>query len=179
MYCMLRYYRNKIIIIMPTCKEFVLDDLFAVTAIPIANIPASAIASPASQVTPTIGKTTIVPSMLSGSITIGQQPAVADGILIPIMRLTGKAKDEESDAIAGRLHTVTVNCQVDERDTSVWSSMLTLERTPSHLLLTFRDKSQAFVAATADTYLFKTDRDGAKTSASFRIENLMGIQMLL
>jgi hypothetical protein len=74
---------------------------------------------------------------------------------------------------------VTVNCQIDDRDPSVWTKLLTLERTPSHLMLTFRDKIRAFVQANKDTYLCTVDRDGAKTSVQFRIECLMGIQMLV
>ncbi len=164
---------------MTNCKEFVLDDVMAITAIPIANIPATSVASPVNSLTPTISKAFVIPSILSGSITVGLLQATSEGTLIPIIRTTGKAKDDESDSVTGRLHTVTVNCQVDERDASIWDNLLTLERTPSHLLLTFRDKTQAFVAATQDTYVCKTDRDGAKTSVAFRIENLMGIQMLV
>lgn len=160
---------------MTTCKEFVLDDVMAITAIPVADFaPGTA----AWQLTPTIAKTGFSPSLF-GSITIGLQPAAAGRPLIPIIRTTGKAKDDEGDSVAGRLHTVTVTCQVDDRDSSIWNNLLTLERTPSHLLLTFRDKTQAFVSATKDTYLFKTERDGAKTSASFRIENLMGTQIIV
>ena len=160
---------------MTTCKEFVLDDVMAITAIPVTDFaPGTA----AWQLTPTIAKAGFSPS-LSGSITIGLQPAVADRPLIPIIRTTGKAKDDEGDSVAGRLHTVTVTCQVDDRDFSIWNHLLTLERTPSHLLLTFRDKTQAFVSATQDTYTCTVDRDGAKTSVQFKIQNLMGIQMIV
>ena len=117
--------------------------------------------------------------MLSGSITIGLHPATPGGTLIPIMRKSGKAKDDESDSVAGRLHTVTVTCEADDRDSDVWNDLLTLERTPSHLLLTFRDNTRAFVAATQDTYLCTTERDGSKTSVTLRIQNLMGIQPLV
>jgi hypothetical protein len=77
------------------------------------------------------------------------------------------------------LHKITVKCQIDDREPSVWANLLTLERTPSHLLLTFRDKSRAFVQGSKDTYLCTVDRDGAKTSVQFRIECLMGIQMIV
>ena len=164
---------------MISCKEFILDDVMAVTAIPIANIPAGSIASPVNQLIPTLPKSSIAPSMLAGSITIGLQPAVLGGTLIPIMRKSGKAKDDENDSVAGRLHTVTVTCEADDRDPSVWNHLLALERTPSHLLLTFRDNIRAFVAANEDTYLCTIERDGSKTSINLRVQNIMGIQLLV
>lgn len=163
---------------MNNCKEFVLDDLMAIVAIPIENIPASSIDSVANRLTPTIAGTGFSPS-LSDAITIGMQPAVSGGILIPIRRFTGKAKDDESDSVAGRLHTVTVTCEVDDRDGEVWDHLLTLERTYRHLILTFRDNSRAFVSSTQDTYICNVERDGAKTTVTFRIQNLMGIQLIV
>lgn len=160
---------------MPSCKEFILDDVMAITAIPVTDFyPGSS----GWQLQPVIAASAFFPTF-TRAITIGQRPATTGGTLIPIMRLTGKAKDDESDQTAGRLHKVTVNCQIDDRDPSVWTNLLTLERTPSHLLLTFRDQSRAFVQASKDTYLCTVDRDGAKTSVQFRIECLMGIQMLV
>lgn len=164
---------------MTNCKEFVLDDVMAITAIPLANISASSITSPVNQLSPTLPSSVIVPSMLSSSITIGLQPAVLGGTLIPIMRKSGKAKDDENDSVAGRLHTVTVTCEADDRDSDVWNHLLALERTPSHLLLTFRDNTRAFVSATEDTYLCNVERDGSKTSITLRVQNLMGIQLLV
>lgn len=168
---------------MTTCKEFILDDLMAITAIPIADYDPASISGVSTGIAPwllapVIPKAQFNP-MLDDAITIGLQPAVEGGTLIPIMRLTGKATDDESDQTAGRLHKVTVSCQVDDRDLSVWEHLLTLERTYSHLLLTFRDQSHAFVQGSQDTYLCTVDRDGAKTSVQFRIECLMGIQMIV
>ena len=176
---------------MPTCKEFALDDVMAITAIPVTVYTPAAVpnGSPSGinswLLAPVIRKTQFSPT-LTRAITIGQKPATIGSTLIPIMRLTGKAKDDESDQTAGRLHKVTVNCQIDDRDLSrdqngltVLDHLLTLERTPSHLLLTFRDQSRAFVQASKDTYLCTVDRDGAKTSVQFRIECLMGIQMIV
>lgn len=169
---------------MPTCKEFTLDDLMAITAIPVtvynpAAVPGGSPLGVNSWLfSPVIPKAQFSP-IFTRVITIGQQPTNTGGILIPIMRGTGKAKDDESDQTAGRLHKVTVNCQIGNRDPSVWTNLLTLERTPSHLLLTFRDQSRAFVQASKDTYLCTVDRDGAKTSVQFRIECFMGIQMIV
>ena len=169
---------------MTNCKEFVLDDVMAVTAIPVADYnPADMPDVFASGVAPWL-LAPVIPSSqfappLGNSITIGLQPAADGGTLIPIIRMSGKAADEENDQTAGRLHKVTVNAQVDERDTAVWEYLLVLERTSSHLLLTFRDQSRAFVQGGKDTYLCTVSRDGAKTSVQFRIECLMGIQTIV
>ena len=168
---------------MATCKEFFLDDIMAICAIPVTDFNPG---FSGWQLQPVIAVAAFSPTTLTSAITIGQQPATTGGTLIPIMRLTGKAKDDESDQTAGRLHKVTVNCQIDDRDLSrdasgmtVLDHLLTLERTPSHLLLTFRDQSRAFVQGSKDTYFCTVDRDGAKTSVQFRIECLMGIQMIV
>lgn len=162
--------------IMTNCKEFVLDDLMAVTAIPVSDFsPGFA----AWQLTPTIPSAGFSPT-LTRAIVIGQKPAVAGGRLIPIVKLTGKAKDDETDSVAGRLHKVAVTCQVDDRDGGVWADLLTLERRQSHLLLTFRDgTTRGFVQATGDTYICTVERDGAKTSVAFHIQNTMGIQLIV
>lgn len=159
---------------MNSCKEFVLDDVMAITTIPVTDFNAGVSTW---QITPTIDASAFSPT-LTHSITIGLQPANSAGILIPIIRFTGKAKDQESDNVAGRQHTVNVACEVDDRDSESWNHLLTLERTPAHLLLSFRDGTRAFVMATIDTYLCEVERDGAKTSVSFNIHNLMGIQLI-
>lgn len=160
---------------MTQCSEFVLDDLMAITAIPVTDFsPGFA----AWQLTPTIPSAGFSPT-LSGAIVIGQRPAVSGGALIPIMKFTGKAKDDETDSVAGRLHKVAVTCQADDRDPAVWDYLLALERTPSHLLLTFRDGTRGFAQATVDTYTCTVERDGAKTSVAFHIQDLMGIQLIV
>lgn len=159
---------------MINCTEY-LDDAIAITAIPV---DAFDLGAATWQLTPTIPALSFTPP-LSSAITIGIQPATNGGAHIPIVRRSGKATDEESDSVAGRLHAVTVTCEIDERDTSVWDKLLTLERTPSHLLLTFRDGTRAFAAATKDAYIFTTARDGSKTTVTFKIQNIMGIQTIL
>lgn len=160
---------------MNNCKEFVLDDMMAITAIPVADVT---IGAAAWQLQPTIPAAAFSPSLAS-AVTIGQQPATAGGMLIPIIRKTGKAKDSESDSVAGRQHAVSVSCDVDDRDSAVWNLLQILERTPSHLLLTFRGGVQAFVQATQDTYQCLVERDGSKTGVQFSIGNLMGIQLIV
>jgi len=163
---------------MTNCKEFVLDDLMAITAIPVSDISAGDPDSPVNRLTPTIPAEYFNPTM-DNAIVIGRQPATTDGVLIPIKRMSGKAKDDVSDSVAGRLHTVSVSCEVDDRDAEVWNHLLTLERTPSHLLLMFRGGNRAFVPVTEDTYQCSVERDGAKTSASFKIQCLMGMQLIV
>lgn len=166
---------------MNNCTELLLDDLLAITAIPVSDFPPGI---QPWQLAPSIGEDYFYPT-LTNAVAIGLQPAAPGGALVPIRRLTGKAKDAESDSVAGRLHSVTVSCEVDTRDLSpddsgrtVLDHLLTLERTPSHLLLTFRGGARGFVQATEDTYVCEVERDGAKTGVSFRIQDLMGIQMI-
>ena len=165
---------------MNDCKEFVLDDLMAITAIPVDDIPARDLLSPANNLAPVMENDDLSPYPLADAITIGLKPAVSGGALVPIKRFTGKAKDDEGDSVAGRLHTVSVSCEVDDRDNSVWNHLLTLERGAHHLLLTFRDGvTRAFVCASQDTYLCNAERDGSKTTVTFRIQCLMGIQLIV
>jgi len=160
---------------MIRCGEYVLDDLTAVTVIPVADFdPGTA----AWQLAPTIDAVLFNP-YLGHAVTIGRQAASAGGALIPIRPFTGKAKDDESDSVAGRLHKVSVTCEVDDRDFAVWPILLAVERMQGHLLLTFRDGTRGFVQATDDTYVCTVERSGAKTTVQFRIENMMGIQLLV
>lgn len=163
---------------MTNCKEYILDDLMAITAIPVADIDAGDPLSPVNQFAPVIDSTGFNPT-ITHAVVIGRQPATANGTLIPISRNTGKAKDTESDSVAGRLHTVTVTCETDDRAGETWAHLFALERTPSHLILTFRDgTTRGFVASNDDTWQCNTDRDGQKTSVTIRIQNLTGIQMI-
>lgn len=158
---------------MINCKEFTLDDLTAVTAIPVEDYTPG---FSAWQLTPTIPSAAFSPTLVR-AVTIGQQ--AQNGRLVPIRRDSGKAKDDESDKVSGRQHTVSVSCEADDREPAVWSLLLALERTPSHLLLTFRDGTRGFVQATEDTYVCAAERDGAKTSVQFKVCNTMGIQLLV
>ena len=157
-----------------SCKEFNLDDLLAITAIPVTDY---SLGTYDWQLKPTIKNTAFSPS-LTNAIAIGIKPATAGGKLIPIMRASGKAKDSEDDSVAGRKHSVSVSCEADDRESAVWNYLFSLERTPCHLLLTFRGDTRGFVAATEDTYMCEVDRSGGKTSVSFKIENLMGVQLI-
>ena len=109
---------------MINCSEFILDDVMAITAIPLAYYTSTdGFLSPVlSAFSPTFGASTIV---------VGTQRAMALGVsvgsLIPIIHKTAKAKDSESDSVAGRLHSVTVDCDVDDRDYAVWNVLRTLE----------------------------------------------------
>lgn len=180
---------------MKNCKEYDLDDIMAITAIPVADIPAGEPSSPANSLTPVISGDSFAPT-LAHAITIGREllDMTAGGgtpnrsaFLVPAIRRTGKAKDDTSDGVAGRSHSVTVSCEVDERGGEIWGTAqalggtpcsLRLERIPHHLVLVFRDKTAGFVSATRDSYRCNVERDGAKVSVSFHIHNIMGIQML-
>lgn len=157
------------------CKEFDLNGLLSVTAIPVTDYSPG---THAWQVSPTIPSTDFSPK-LANAIVIGAFPATTGGKLIPIMRGSGKVKDDENDSVAGRKHTVTVSCEADDRDKTTWGYLTTLERTPCHLLLTFRGGARAFVAATQDTYACEVNREDAKTSVSFKVDDLMGLQLII
>ena len=157
------------------CKEFYLDDVMAIVAVPVDDYDFWPYVSP---LHPTIASADLSLPM-TNAIVIGQQAATDGGDLIPIINMTGKAEDAEDDSVAGRKHTVTVKCEVDDRDSDTWPLLRTLEITPRHLLLTFRGKKQAFVAASKDTYKFSVSRSGAKTSVQFRIESLSGLQLIV
>lgn len=158
-----------------TCTELVREDVLEIIAIPLGNITPG---TQSWQLNPTIDSNRFSPSM-AGAITVGLKPVTPIGRLIPIVRETGKAKDSEADSVAGRLHTVNVSCDVDDREHEVWDFLYALERTESHLILVFRDRSRAFVQATSDTYLCEVERSGGKTTVTFRIQNLMGIQLIV
>lgn len=157
------------------CKEFYLDDVLAIIAVPVNDYDFWPYVSP---LQPTIASADLSLPM-TNAIVIGQQAATDGGDLIPIIKMTGKAEDSEDDSVAGRKHTVTVKCEVDDRESDTWPLLRTLETTPRHLLLTFRGKKQAFVAASKDTYQFRVSRSGAKTSVQFHIESLSGLQLVI
>lgn len=160
-----------------TCKEFPLADLSAITAIPL-----SAYTETGTMLSPVIDKNGFSPTINADTIVIGIRKAINNsgpvGSLIPIVHGTGKAKDDEGDSVAGRKHPVNVTCEVDDRDSSVWTTLLTLERTPHHLILTGRTGDRFFVRSTEDTYHCETSRDGAKTQVQLRVECLMGLQVI-
>lgn len=157
-----------------SCSEYNLDDLLAIVAVPVADY------SPLTygwQLRPTIPNASFSPP-LTNAIAIGQCPTYTGSKLIPMTSKSGKAKDSESDSVAGRKHSVTVSCEADDRDSTTWDYLFSLERTPCHLILTFRNSARAFVQASEDTYLCEVNRENAKTSLDFKIENLMGIQLI-
>ena len=158
---------------MISCKEFALEDLMAIVAIPLDKY----IPTGTSEIEPTLEHDDFEPVIDDDAITIGSVAPV--GALIPIMLATGKVKDSTSDSVAGRLHTVAVSCEIDQRDSDVWALLLRLERTPRHLIITSRDGTRFFAQATRDTYLCNTDRDGSKTTVSFTVKCLMGLQEIV
>lgn len=157
------------------CGEYTYDNLLAITAIPVTDYDLGSLDW---QLKPTIRNTAFSPPINAKTIVIGLQPAVTGGFLVPMKRDSGSVKDSESDSVAGRKHTVSVECEADERNPLVRDILLQLERTPSHLLLTFRNGVQGFASATIDTYQCAVDRSGGKTNVKFDLENLMGIQII-
>ena len=159
---------------MSNCNEFYLDNMMEVVAIPINDYNHWN----ASALQPTISKDDFEPT-LDNAIVIGMDPVNDKRYLIPIRPGSGKANDDEGDSVYGRKHTVVVSCEVDSRYDGILSLLRTLELTPCHLILTFRNNNRAFVAATQDTYHCKVSRDGSKTQVQFRIECISGIQLIV
>lgn len=165
---------------MSDCKEYVIG-VMEIWAWPVKDADDDNASNVVNQLTPYIPANGMTLQNTDIDIVIGlTKPANTNATLVPIVRMTGKAKDDESDSVAGRLHTVTVSCEVDERGGEIWRQQLTLERKAHHLLLTYRDGvTKAFVAASADAYQCNVERDGSKVTVAFKIQNLMGIQQLL
>ena len=161
---------------MSDCKELLIG-VMTIAAIPVKETDDDNTTYVVNQLTPYI-KDANIP--LDNAVVFGLASPSINATLVPIVRMTGKAKDDESDSVAGRLHTVTVSCEVDERGGEIWRQQLTLERKAHHLLLTYRDGvTQAFVAASADAYQCNVERDGSKVTVAFKIQNLMGLQQLV
>ena len=164
---------------MGDCREFALDDLTAIVAIPVTNYTPSGDMA-AIMLEPSVNGSYFSPPVGDGTITIGSV-APSGSALIPIIPGTGRVKDAESLSTAGRLHTVSVECEVDDRDEEVWTDALLqkLERIPRHLLLTSRDGTRFFVQGSEDTYLCTVSRDGEKTGVSLKVQCLMGVQRIV
>lgn len=162
---------------MNACSEFVLDSVVEITAIPL-----TAYNPTATLLSPVIDASGFNPTLNNDTIVVGLAKAVSSGnpvgSLVPVIHGTTKVKDSESDNVAGRLHSVSIDCEVDDRDSNTWQTLYTLERTPRHLILKLRDGSCVFVMASEDTYLCTMQRGGGKTSVSWRIHNRMGLQLV-
>lgn len=162
---------------MTPCSEFVLDDVMAITAIKL-----SSYSNTGTLLSPVIDGQYFNPTFDASTVVVGMAHAEsggsAVGSLVPIIRSSAKAKDTEADSVAGRSHTVSVECEVDDRDSGKWSILRDLERTPRHLILTLRDGTRTFVRATEDSYICTVDRGDGKTKLSFKVHNLMGMQLI-
>lgn len=151
-----------------------MDNMVAITAIPVDEFSVGS----AALYGPTISEDDFAPP-LTNAIVIGQYAAVDFGIVIPIIRNSGKVKDTEQDQVAGRAHNVSIQCEVDDRDSSLWQYIRQLERSAFHLILTLHDGSRVFVQVTRDTYQCTTERGDGKTSMQFKVHNLTGMQLVV
>ena len=152
---------------MANCREFALDDLAAIVAIPVWKQCGTGM-----SVESLAGLVQDEDSIVVGSF-------VRAGSLIPILHATGKVSDTVSDTVAGRLHTVTVKCDVDIRNPEVVPFLRRLQQTPSHLILTSHNGDRFGVYATEYTYLCETEQDDEKTPLSIRIQSVMGLQRII
>lgn len=157
---------------MVNCKELSLE-VMEIKTIPLDKYDTSGKIS----ISPTIAETDFSPLYDDDTITIGTDTTT--GSLIPIMRQTGKAKDTPTDSVAGRIRTVTVSCDIDQRDDEIWDLLLQLEREPRHIILTTRDGSVYFCQAMIDTYTCTDERDAEKVTVTFKVQCLMGLQKII
>lgn len=158
-----------------SCREFALDDVAAITAIPLTKYTETD-----TLLSPVIN--TFSPVFDASTIVIGQvrQQVSGSGVgsLIPLISSSASVKDTETLGVAGRAHTSDVECEVDDRDADVWQTIQTIERAAHHLILLCKSGDRFFVRASEDTYTCTTSRDGKKTSLSFKIHSLMGLQKI-
>lgn len=161
---------------MSSCIEFSFDNLSGIIALPL-----DAYTPGAEMLLPVIPEGFFNPVIDLHTIAIGYTANIAGataGALVELMPGTGEVRDSESLQVAGRLHTVTVDCKVDDRNQDVMTLLQILENVPHHLLLTSRNGKMAFVHATEDTYLCTTERDKGAISLQFVIKNLKGMQII-
>ena len=154
----------------------------AIVAVPVSKYTPGSATSELEQTKRVMLEPTVSAEVLDGiidadAITIGTTSQNGSA-LIPIIKQTGKVKDAESLDTAGRLHTVSVECEVDDRDSEAWTLLHRLERKAAHLILTSRDGSRFFVQGSGDTFLCTVNRDGEKTSVSLKVQCMMGVQLL-
>lgn len=159
---------------MGYCNEFILKDLVTITAIPVGDVAVGPMALLSPKIT-----TSQLTVAYSHAVVIGRVPATAGGDLIPIISDSGKAKDDVSDAVAGRRHKVAVSCDVDDREPHTWDLLRRLEQEPFCLMLTYRGGEYGFAYADEDTYACTVERDDKDTAVKFSIENLSGIQRIV
>ena len=155
------------------CKEYTYSHIASVTAVPSAECALS----PAAIFSPVIEDEQLTIASLDNTIVIGRS---ADGdAVIPFVRDSVKVSDAESDAVAGRSHTVELSCEVDARNVTVITHIARLERGPYCLLLQLGDGSRAFVAADRDSYLCTSGKStDNNVSISIKIHNRQGIQLV-
>ena len=154
------------------CQEFYLGEIISITAVPVSDLTLSTAAI-------------FAPRILSGQWQVNYANAITIGTLkrssetlVPIIRRSGKAKDEERDEVSGRSHSVDVSCEADDRAPSSWSALRRLERGPFHLVLGFKSGGTGVVTSDRDSYSCYISRDGSETTVSFKLHNLSGIQIV-
>ena len=151
-----------------SCKEFALDNLVSILAVPVSK-PLDAV--------PTGIESLAGLNADADAVTIGSY-ALAD-TLVRLVPDTGKATDTAADNTAGRLHTVTVKCEADCRDDRAVELLRKLERTPSHIVVTSNNGERFGVYATQHTYLCEVEQDAEKTNVTIRIQCMRGLQRIV
>lgn len=145
-------------------------EVLAVDAIPVSSlvIPASSLlADPISLSAISFDARSV--------IRIAHEEDAANTVVM-IAGMRGSIKDDESDSVAGRIHTVTLTADVNESSASTRSSLRRLESRAHALLLYFRDGRMGLVQCDRDSYLTTVARGETHSSIQMRIQDLLGIQ---
>lgn len=154
------------------CTEIPLYDVQSIDAVPVADVWISAAAYLATELRNS--DFVIDPTRL---VRIAAQDAGA-GIVPLLLTTRGGIRDEESDGVAGRVHTVTLTADVNEKAASSRAALRRLELRPHTLLIRFIDGRSALVVATKDSYLVTTSRDGSKAAITLRIHTAEGLRYI-
>lgn len=159
---------------MSNCTETLLKGIAAIIAVPEKDLSLTTTA----QLSPVIktGAGTQLTFLRTNAIGIGRGKDISTLIRTIPTAEYAEAKDSENDNVAGRSHSITVEVDINDDNTSVLPWLLTLEREAHSLILCLTNGRYYVATATEDSYQFTVSRETNKTSIEFRIHNLMGCQ---
>lgn len=164
---------------MENCREFV-REVVEITAVPWAKLAVAG----AVMFSPTLDSSAS-PAHYSVAydayaVHIGTNAPTGVTSVIPLAYgKSAEVKDTEELSVAGRLHKVTIEAEVDARTAAAREALRKLELAEYGLVVTYRDRTKAIVAATRDTMRCTVERDKSTTNLTIAIQNFAGCQTLL
>lgn len=159
---------------MKNCTETRLKGIAAIIAVPVGDLSLTSSA----KVSPIVktGDDTQFTFHKGNAIGIGRGSAISTLIRKLPSTDYSNAKDRESDNVAGRAHTVTVQSEINDDNPNTLEYLLILERMAHSLILFLTNGRCYIVTATEDSYQCTVNKDTKSTSVEFHIHNLMGCQ---